>query len=95
MVDFFSKIVCFLLELPFSVVAGVSLGFVVDFPVKAMYFRIFFPRLYINSTLLKVHKRENFLLAFLALSEPTWVIGLGSGKKIEFFSYGLWFFAAY
>ncbi len=30
-------------------------------------------------------KRENFSLAFLALSEPTWVCDLGSGKKNQFF----------
>jgi hypothetical protein len=29
-----------------------------------------------------VPKRENFSLAFFALSEPTWVCDLGSGKKI-------------
>jgi hypothetical protein len=34
---------------------------------------------------LKVPKRENFSLAFFALSEPTWVCDLGSGKKGEFF----------
>jgi hypothetical protein len=32
-----------------------------------------------------VPKRENFSLAFFALSEPTWVCDLGSGEKIEFF----------
>ncbi len=34
---------------------------------------------------LKVPKRENFSLAFFALSEPIWVCDLGSGKKIDFF----------
>jgi hypothetical protein len=34
---------------------------------------------------LKVHKRENFSLAFFALSEPIWVCELGLGKKIVFF----------
>ncbi len=34
---------------------------------------------------LKVPKRENFSLAFFALSEPTWVCDLASGKKGEFF----------
>jgi hypothetical protein len=50
---------------------------------------------------LKVPKRENFSLAFFALSEPTWVCDLGSGKKNRIFYQmipdfeGLWFFAAY
>jgi hypothetical protein len=50
---------------------------------------------------LKVPKRENFSLAFFALSEPIWVCDLGSGKKNRFFYQmipdfeGLWFFAAY
>jgi hypothetical protein len=50
---------------------------------------------------LKVPKRENFLLAFFALSEPTWVCDLGSGEKNRIFYQmtpdfeGLWFFAAY
>jgi hypothetical protein len=50
---------------------------------------------------LKVPKRENFLLAFFALSEPIWVCDLGSGEKNRFFYQmipyveGLWFFAAY
>jgi hypothetical protein len=50
---------------------------------------------------LKVPKRENFSLAFFALSEPTWVCDLGSGKKSRIFYQmipdfeGLWFFAAY
>ncbi len=50
---------------------------------------------------LKVPKRENFSLAFFALSEPIWVCNLGSGKKNRFFYQmipdfeGLWFFAAY
>jgi hypothetical protein len=30
-------------------------------------------------------KRENFSLAFFALSEPIWVCDLGSGEKIGFF----------
>jgi hypothetical protein len=33
----------------------------------------------------KVPKRENFSLAFFALSEPIWVCDLGTGEKIEFF----------
>ncbi len=37
------------------------------------------------SNTLKVPKRENFSLAFFALSEPIWVCDLGSGKKIDFF----------
>jgi hypothetical protein len=50
---------------------------------------------------LKVPKRENFSLAFFALSEPIWVCDLESGKKNRFFYQmipdfeGLWFFAAY
>ncbi len=50
---------------------------------------------------LKVPKHENFLLAFFALSKPTWVCDLGSGKKSRIFYQmiadfeGLWFFAAY
>jgi hypothetical protein len=34
---------------------------------------------------LKVPKRENFSLEFIALSEPIWVYELGTGEKIEFF----------
>ncbi len=51
--------------------------------------------------LLKVPNRENFSLAFFALSEPTWVCDLGSAKKNRIFHQmipdfeGLWFFAAY
>ncbi len=51
--------------------------------------------------LLKVPKRENFSLAFFALSEPTWVCDLGSRKKNRIFYQmtpdfeGLWYFAAY
>ncbi len=50
---------------------------------------------------LKVHMRENFSLAFFALSEPTWVCDLGSGEKNRIFYQmtpdleSLWFFAAY
>ena len=50
---------------------------------------------------LKVPKRENFSLAFFALSEPIWVCDLGSGEKNRFFYQmipdleSLWFFAAY
>jgi hypothetical protein len=50
---------------------------------------------------LKVPKRDNFLLALFALSEPIWVCDIRTAKKIEFF-YQLtpildcfWFFAAY
>jgi len=40
---------------------------------------------------LKVSKRENFLLAFFALSKPTRVCGLGSGeRKINFLSNDPW-----
>jgi hypothetical protein len=59
---------------------------------------LYYTRFYI---LLKVSKRENFSLAFFALSEPIWVCELGSGKKNRFFYKmipdfeGLWFFAAY
>jgi hypothetical protein len=35
---------------------------------------------------LKVPKRENFSLAFFALSESIWVCDLGSGKKNRFLS---------
>jgi hypothetical protein len=48
-----------------------------------------------------VPKRENFSLAFFALSEPIWKCDVGTAKKIEIF-YQLtadfdvfWFFAAY
>ncbi len=34
-----------------------------------------------NITYLKVPKRENFSLAFFALSEPIWVCDLGTGEK--------------
>jgi hypothetical protein len=34
---------------------------------------------------LKVPKRENFLLAFFALSEPIWVGDLGTKQKKKFF----------
>ncbi len=34
---------------------------------------------------LKVPKRENFSLAFFALSEPIWVCDLGSREKNRFF----------
>ncbi len=51
--------------------------------------------------LLKVPKRENFSLAFFALSKPIWACDVGTAKKIEIF-YQLtadfdvfWFFAAY
>jgi hypothetical protein len=52
-------------------------------------------------TCLKVPKRENFSLAFFALSEPIWVCDLGTGPKNPFFyhftpnSECFWFFAAY
>ncbi len=42
---------------------------------------------------LKVPKRENFSLAFFALSEPIWVCDLGTGKLTPDFD-GFWFFAA-
>jgi hypothetical protein len=50
---------------------------------------------------LKVPKRENFLLAFFALSEPIWVGDLGTKPQKIFFSHltpdfdRFWFFAAY
>ena len=50
---------------------------------------------------LKVPKRENFSLAFFALSELIWVCDLGTGEKNRFFYQlppdfdGFWFFAAY
>ncbi len=37
------------------------------------------------SALLKVPKRENFSLAFFALSEPIWVSDLGTGEKNRIF----------
>jgi hypothetical protein len=39
----------------------------------------------VKSKSLKVPKSENFSLAFFALSEPTWICDLGSGKKSNFF----------
>ncbi len=50
---------------------------------------------------LKVPKRENFSLAFFALSEPIWVCDLGTREKNGIFYQltpdfdGFWFFAAY
>jgi hypothetical protein len=50
---------------------------------------------------LKVPKRENFSLAFFALSEPIWVCELGTDEKNRIFYRltpefdGFWFFAAY
>ncbi len=38
-----------------------------------------------NIVSLKVSKRENFSLAFFALSEPTWACDLGSGEKNRIF----------
>jgi hypothetical protein len=35
--------------------------------------------------LLKVHKRENFPLAFFTLTEPIWIGDLGTGETIDFF----------
>ncbi len=43
--------------------------------------RIVARRLILCQISLKVPKRENFSLAFFALSEPTWVCDLGSGKE--------------
>jgi hypothetical protein len=54
----------------------------------------------LHSTL-KVPKRENFSLAFFALSKPIWVCELGTGGKNRIFFQltpdfdGFWFFAAY
>jgi hypothetical protein len=39
-----------------------------------------------NGAFLKVPKRENFLLAFFALSEPIWVGDLGTKEKKKNFS---------
>jgi hypothetical protein len=50
---------------------------------------------------LKVPKRENFSLAFFALSEPIWVCDLGTGPKNPFLYHltpdfeRFWVFAAY
>jgi hypothetical protein len=50
---------------------------------------------------LKVPKRENFSLAFFALTEPIWVCELGTDEKNRIFYRltpdfdGFWFFAAY
>ncbi len=50
---------------------------------------------------LKVPKRENFSLAFFALSELIWVCEIGTGEKNRIFYRltpdfdGFWFFAAY
>jgi hypothetical protein len=47
-----------------------------------------------------VPKRENFSIADIAQSEPTWICDVGTAKKIEFFYQltpdfdGFWFFAA-
>jgi hypothetical protein len=42
-------------------------------------------RLLFKTDLLKVPKRENFSLAFFALSEPIWVCDLGTGEKNRIF----------
>jgi hypothetical protein len=48
-----------------------------------------------------VPKRENFSLAFFALSEPIWACDVGTAEKIEIFYHltadfdVFWFFAAY
>jgi hypothetical protein len=34
---------------------------------------------------LKVPKRENFSLAFFTLSEPIWLVDLGTAKKFAFY----------
>jgi hypothetical protein len=54
-----------------------------------------------TASFLKVPKRENFLLAFFALSEPIWACDVRTAEKIKKF-YQLtadfdvfWFFAAY
>ncbi len=50
---------------------------------------------------LKVPKRENFSLAFFALSEPIWVCDLWTGEKNRIFYQltpdfdSFWFFAAH
>ncbi len=50
---------------------------------------------------LKVPNRENFLLAFFALSKLIWVCELGTGEKNRIFCQltpdfdGFWFFVAY
>ncbi len=50
---------------------------------------------------LKVPKRENFSLAFLALSKPIWVCDLGTREKNRIFYQltpdfdSFWFFAAH
>ena len=55
----------------------------------------------LEGSFLKVPKRENFSLSFLALSEPIWVYDLGTGGKNRIFYQltpdfdGFWFFAAY
>jgi hypothetical protein len=55
----------------------------------------------VNVQNLKVPKRENFSLAFFALSEPIWVCELGNGEKNRIFYRltsdldGFWFFVAY
>jgi hypothetical protein len=55
---------------------------------------------HLDSTELKVPKRENFSLAFYALSEPIWACDVGTAEKIEIFYQltadfdVLWFFAA-
>jgi hypothetical protein len=60
-----------------------------------------YTRLVVQKSNLKVPKRENFSLAFFALSEPIWVCELGTGEKNQIFYRltpdfdGFWFFAAY
>ncbi len=55
----------------------------------------------ISYKILKVPKRENFSLAFFALSEPIWVCDLGTGEKNRIFYQltpdfdSFWFFAAH
>jgi hypothetical protein len=41
--------------------------------------------------LLKVHKRENFPLAFFTLTEPIWIGDLGTGETSLFFLFCPWF----
>ncbi len=48
--------------------------------MQIYYFNQMFPDI-----CLKVPKRENFSLAFCALSEPIWVCDLGTGPKNPFF----------
>jgi hypothetical protein len=64
--------------------------------IQCSYHLLYFKSQRVRNSPLKV-PNENFSLAFFALSEPTWVCDLGSGKKSRIFYQmipdfeGLWF----